>query len=143
MNKGETSVLLFKDGFNCSQTLLAAYAAEFGVNRELALKIASAFGGGIGRMGDTCGAVIGALMVIGLKHGAVDVKDKTAKTKTYDFAKEFIERFRSRNESLLCRELLGFDVSSDKGSKPEADKIIQDKCPKFVKDAAEIIEDIL
>jgi len=137
----EKAVSLFKKGFSCSQAVCAAYAEHYGLNRETALMISGGFGGGIGRMGETCGAVCGAIMVIGLKHGSVRVEDKEAKQKTQELVREFVKIFKSRNNTIRCRELLDCDISISKGFKRAMDeKIIPTRCPKFVRDAAEILE---
>ena len=107
---------------------------------ETALKIGNAFGGGIGKTGNTCGAVTGAVMVISLKYGAGDINDKEAKEKAYNLTGTFMREFESRNKSSQCRDLIGFDISDD--SYPDKGKIIMEKCPEFLKDAVEIIEDI-
>ncbi len=144
MNNVEQAVSCFKQGFYCSQAVLSAYSQKFGLDRETALKITGAFGGGICHMGKTCGAVTGTFMVIGLKHGMTKVEDEQAKEKTCDLVREFVNRFEARNGSIMCKELLGCDIST-----PEGMKIIEDKklfetlCPKLVQDAAEIIEQIL
>ncbi len=110
----------------------------------MALKVAGAFGGGMGRLGETCGAVTGALMVIGLKHGKIKDDDDEARERTYELAQEFTARFRARNESLLCRELLGHDLNTPDGMKAVADKqLFLALCPRFVRQAAEILEQIL
>jgi C_GCAxxG_C_C family probable redox protein len=75
MSEIENAVSMFEEGFVCSQALLATYGAHFGLDREIALKAAAAFGGGMARMGETCGAVTGAFMLIGLKHGNVKPDD--------------------------------------------------------------------
>jgi len=69
MSRVEEAVSCFADGFSCSQSIVSTYGTEFGVDREKALKISTGFGGGMGRLGGTCGAVTGAIMVIGLKYG--------------------------------------------------------------------------
>ncbi len=144
MNRVERAVSCFKEGFSCSQAMLSSYGEQFGLNREIALKVSGAFGGGMARMGETCGAVTGAFMAIGLKYGNARVEDKQAKERAYSLVREFVDRFKSRNGSIVCRELLGYDIST-----PEGMKLIKEKkltttlCPKFVQDAAEIIEQIL
>ena len=107
----EKTVDLFQDGLNCAQALLSAYGPGLGLDRDNALKIAGAFGSGMG-MGETCGAVTGAIMVIGLKHTKVKGVDYFSKEETYDFTAEFITRFRERNGTIICRELLGCDVTT-------------------------------
>ncbi|MFH1146890.1 MAG: C-GCAxxG-C-C family protein [Pseudomonadota bacterium] len=134
----------FLEGFNCAQALLSAYGAEFGLDHQAALRISGAFGGGIGRMGQTCGAVTGALMVIGLKYGRTNIEDKGAEEKTYDLVQEFVTRFIARNGSISCRELLGCDLSTPEGrSFAKENKLIASVCPAFVRAAAEIVEQIL
>ena len=144
MDKVERAVTCFKEGFSCSQALLSTYGAQFGLNREMALKVSGAFGGGMGRMAETCGAVTGASMVIGLKYGMTRVEDEQTKEKAYSLVKEFVDKFKSRNGSIICRELLGCDISTPKGmALAKEKKLIATLCPKFVQDAAEIIEQIL
>ena len=109
----------------------------------MAVRIAAAFGGGMGKTGDTCGAVTGALMVIGLKYGSADFRNTDAEIETYEIARTFIEKFRSRNKSTICRDLIGFDINSPNGNKKDKERIIMSKCPNYVRDAAEIIEEIL
>ena len=115
-----------------------------GLDRELALKVAGTFGGGMARMGETCGAVTGAFMTIGLKYGKATAKDDAARDKTYDLVKEFVTKFQSRQGSIVCRELLGYDLSNPEGRKAAYEKGIFDTlCPQLVRDAAEILEEIL
>ncbi len=96
------------------------------------------------RMGETCGAVTGAFMVIGLKHGAVKANDRQAKDKTYGLVKEFVKRFKARNKTVICRELLGCDLGTPEGLKTAQDKgLITNLCPRLVKDAGEILQEIL
>jgi len=76
MDEVEHAVSCFKDGFSCSQAVLSAYGEQFGMNREMALKVSGAFGGGMGHLGETCGAVTGAFMLVGLKYGKTRVEDE-------------------------------------------------------------------
>lgn len=144
MSEIEKAVSCFNEGFMCSQTLLTAYAGQFGVDRETALKVSAAFGGGMGRMGEICGAVTGAFMVIGLKYGRTAVRDAKSHEKTNRLVKEFVDRFKSRNGSIVCRELLGCDLSTPDGQKTFVDKKLRGTlCTNFVRDAAEIVEQLL
>ncbi|MCJ7515374.1 MAG: C-GCAxxG-C-C family protein [Dehalococcoidia bacterium] len=144
MSEVEKAVSCFKEGFMCSQAVLTAYAGQFGMNRETALKVSAAFGGGMGRMGEICGAVTGAFMVIGLKYGRVSVQDAKSHEKTNRLVREFVDKFKSVNGSIVCRELLGCDLSTPEGSKAFVDKKLRDTlCVKFVHDAAEIVEQLL
>jgi C_GCAxxG_C_C family probable redox protein len=144
MTRGERAVETFNKCFNCAQTLLSTYGKEFGLEQETAFRVAAAFGSGMARMADTCGAVTGAFMIIGLKYGKIRADDDESKEKTYSLVKEFVKRFKARNKSIICRDLLGYDVSKPEELKyVEENKIIKEKCPKFVQDAAEIIEELL
>lgn len=134
----------FQEGFSCSQAVLAAYSEELGLDKDTALKIAQPFGGGIAQMGEICGAVTGAFMVIGLKWGRTKADDVAAKNKTYDCMREFMRRFRSIHPSLICKDLLGFDLSSPiEHKKAEESGAFESLCPGLVQTAAEIVEDLL
>ena len=144
MDKIQSAVECFEKGFTCGQAVLSAYGEELGLTRDLAFKVACAFGGGMARMGSTCGAVTGAFMVIGLKYGRTKVEDTDAREKTYALVKEFVKRFESQHGSIVCNDLLGEDISTPEGSRIAREKkLFLTMCPKFVKDAAEIIEEIL
>jgi len=144
MNRAEDAVSLFKEGFNCSQSVLTSYASELGLKRELALKVGTSFGGGMARMGKTCGAVTGAFMVIGLKYGRVSAQDEQTRDKNYGIVREFVNRFTARNGSIVCRELLDCDISTPEGLKLAQDnKLFENVCPKFVRDAAEIVAQLI
>ncbi len=139
----EQTAACFKGGLNCAQAILSTYGSQFGLDREIAVRIARAFGSGMG-MGETCGAVTGALMVIGLKHAGLKGRSLFSKDRTEEVAREFAARFKERNGTTECRELLGCDVSSVEGLKAaKREKHFKKRCPKFVQDAAEILEEIL
>jgi len=144
MSEVEKAASCFNEGFMCSQAVLTAYAEQFDIDRETALKVSAAFGGGMGRMGEICGAATGAFMVIGLKYGRTTVQDAKSHEKTNRLVKEFVDRFKSRNGSIICRELLGCDLSTPEGLKAFVDKKLRDTlCTKFVRDAAEIVRQVL
>jgi C_GCAxxG_C_C family probable redox protein len=133
----------FKPGCNCSQSVLAEYAEELGLDTETALKIACGFGGGMGRLGYACGAVTGAVMVIGLKACGSDPTDPIAKARVYGLVKTFFEEFEARHETTVCRELLGCDISTPAGhDEAEALGLFKTECPIFVRDAVEILEEM-
>jgi C_GCAxxG_C_C family probable redox protein len=124
--------------------VLSSFGEDFGLDRERALRVAGAFGGGMARMGEQCGAVTGAFMAIGLKYGKAKAGDDEARERTYELAREFVTRFRSRHGSIRCRELLGYDLSSPEGRKEAHHKGLFDTlCPQLVRDAAEILEQLL
>ena len=143
MEKSDYAVQCLTSGFNCSQAVFSTYCSELGLKPEMALRIAGSFGGGMG-LGETCGAVSGAFMLIGLKYGNVYREDNENKKKTSSLVQEFTSRFRAINNSVKCKELLAYDISI-----PEDMKIVREKqlfstiCPKLVKDSSEIIEELL
>ena len=134
----------FQNGFNCSQSVFSSFAPGFGLSRDFALRIAAPFGGGMGHMGEVCGAVSGAIMVIGLKTGSTQAGDKEAKETSYQTAREFADRFKERNGTILCRELLGFNINDpDDLQQARENGLFKAKCPKFVQDSAEILNTLL
>lgn len=143
MNRIDTAVKLFNEGYNCSQAVLAAFCEPFGMDRSTALTLASGFGGGIGATGGVCGALTGAIMVLGLRYGSADSADKTAKNEMYRKTRELSEEYKLRTGSLYCRDLLGFDLSTEEGQLAAKEPDAFHDCPQFVQVAAEILEEIL
>jgi C_GCAxxG_C_C family probable redox protein len=135
------AVACFNDGFNCAQAVLSTYCEQFGLDRETALRVACGLGGGMGRLQETCGAVSGAYLVIGLKYGQSAKDDAAAKEKTYAMVQEFARRFAARNKTTNCRALLGVDLIG--GDRQTASECVKQICPKMVQDAAEILESLL
>jgi C_GCAxxG_C_C family probable redox protein len=144
LSRAEEAKKQFEKGFHCAPAVLSTYSKQFGLEKALALKIACGFGAGIGRMGRTCGAVTGALMVIGLKHGQVNLADEESSQRTYTLVKEFIDRFTALHGSIECKELIGYDLSDsgELGSARESG-VFKNKCPGFVYDSALIVEEVL
>ena len=140
----EMAVSTFREGFNCAQAVLTAFSGRFGLSREQALRLSAGFNGGMGRMGLTCGAVTGAFMALGLKAGATRADDSQAKLKTQELVRTFSKRFCERHRALSCRELIGNDISTAEGFE-QAKKagVFTDLCPRFVRDAAEIVEELI
>jgi len=144
LSKAEKAKKQFEKGFSCAPAVLSAYAERLGLEETLALRIACGFGGGIGHTGRTCGAVTGAVMVIGLKHGQADLADEESRQKTHELIKKFIDKFTKLHGSIECRELIGYDLSNSAGLKlARQSGIFQKECAGFVHDAARILEDIL
>lgn len=140
----EIAVACFSEGFCCSQAVLSTFSEKFNLDKNIALKLSDSFGGGMGRMALTCGAVTGAFMVIGLKYGRIYTEDKDAKQKTSDLVREFIRKFETRNKTISCNELLACDISTDEGFEyAQEHNLVKTICPKFIADAVEILEEIL
>ena len=142
----ELAVSLFKEGYNCSQAVVAAYADLYGFTREQALKMAASFGGGIGRMRKTCGAACGLFMLAGLETGSTDGKDRDGKEANYVLVQQLAEEFKKRNGSITCAELLGLEKSAPTPTTPEArtpEYYKKRPCSKMVEEAARIWEEYL
>jgi C_GCAxxG_C_C family probable redox protein len=137
----EKAATIFDQSFNCAQSVFSAFSAQLGLPEQTALKLASPFGGGLARRGETCGTVTGALLVLGLARGAETPAGKQA---IYQLAREFMHRFEARHRSLLCRELIGCDISTPEGWQmaKESGKT-KEICPGLVRDAAEILQALL
>lgn len=144
MSKAEDARATFIQGFNCSQAVLSSFGEEFGLDPIMAYRVAAAFGGGMGHMGETCGAATGAFMVIGLKYGLTVADGSQSHREAFSAVRDFAEQFRARHGSIVCRDLLGIDIS-DRIAFREAMKqgIPQKICPKLVQDAAEIVETLI
>lgn len=144
MERVEQAVAFFKQGFNCSQSVLQAHCEQFDLDHKTAIKIAEGFGGGMGSMGEVCGAVAGAYMVLGLKQGRINADDREAKIRTAELVREFTRRFQERNSSYLCKDLLGVEIDTPVKQRAARESgLFTTICPKMVRDAAEILEEIL
>jgi len=144
LSKAEEVKKQFEKGYLCAPAVLSTYSEQLGLEKTLALKIACGFGGGIGRMGRTCGAVSGAVMVIGLKHGQVNLADEESRQRTYTLVKEFVDRFTELHGSIECKDLIGYDLSNSGELRLARESgVFQNKCPGFVYDSARILEDIV
>lgn len=141
MEKHEQAAAAFAQGYNCSQSVLLAFAEELGLSPELAARVAAGFGGGMGRTGSICGAVTGGVMALGLMHGSTNPDDKVAKEHTAAQARAFFEAFRAEHGSLTCEDLLGINIASPEASQRAREQgLFKARCPLFVAGAAKIAE---
>lgn len=142
--KTELSQELFKQGYNCSQSVLGVFCEEYGLDFETAMKISSSFGGGMGRMREVCGAVSGMFMVAGLAL-ANSQPSHGAKSEHYKIIQELAKRFRDKNSSIICRELLQGIENSNSPIPSQRTKEYYKKrpCLELVKDAVEILEQFI
>lgn len=126
--------------YNCAQTVFSLFAEDVGLDESTALKISSCFGGGM-NCAETCGAVTGSYMVIGMKHGHF-TSSLVAKAKTKELVKQFNEKFKAAHGSLICKELTGFDISTPEGAAAAGANHIHDtKCTEFIKTACNLLEE--
>jgi len=145
MSKSDAATTTFKSGFSCSQAVFTAFTQENGLDRETALKISQAMGGGMAHLGFTCGAVTGAFMAIGLRFGRFRAEDLAAKEKTYALMTEFVRRFKARyGDNLSCPGLIGVDLGTPEGLKRAGDEhLFETRCAALVRDAAMICEELM
>ncbi len=144
MNRSEKAVTCFGNGCNCAQAVFTAFCKEFGLEEKIGLKIACPFGGGLGHTGGVCGAVTGALLVIGLKYGPENSENGDLKIRNYTIAQNFISEFQKRNGSVNCTELISYDLSDESQlDRARQSGVFKTKCPKYVSDAVEILEQMI
>jgi C_GCAxxG_C_C family probable redox protein len=137
----EKAAAIFSQKFNCCQAVFSAFAPQFGLDEETALKLASPFGGGVARQGEVCGAVTGALLAIGLARSA---GNPASNPETYRLSQEFLRKFEETHGTILCRNLIDFDISNPAGYQTAADAgVFVTICPGLVRDAVEIVQAVL
>lgn len=141
MTTASDAVACFDGGFNCAQAVFATASEHHGLDEETALRVACGFGAGMGRQQHTCGAVSGAYLLIGLACGNSSADDRPARERTYALVREFAARFEERNGSTNCRELLGVDLVG--GDRETVTERVRAVCPNAVRDAAEIVGQLL
>lgn len=140
--RSELAMAYFKEGYNCSQSVFMAFCDEYDMDMEMALKISSSFGGGMGRLREVCGTVTGMFMVAGMLYGYTDSKDNVSKTEHYKRIQYLAKEFEEKNHSIICRELLGLGAGKD-NPVPElrtAEYYKKRPCVELVGMAAEIME---
>ena len=146
-NRIQRAVELFKSGYNCSQSVVAAFADLYGFTEEQALRMSASFGGGIGRMRQTCGAACGMFLLAGLDTGAVDAEDRAGKSHNYEVVQQLAEKFKAENGSLICAELLGLSTTAthrDTQAEPRTDLYYKKRpCVEMVETAARIFANYL
>jgi C_GCAxxG_C_C family probable redox protein len=144
MTKSDEAFRCFMSRFTCSAAVFSAFSDELGLDSDTAKKIACGFGAGISRTSNICGAVSGAIMVIGLKYGKTKQGDEAATEKTRALTRQFIQEFTKKDGSVSCTELLGYDLSDKEAYTAAKDSgLFVTKCPELVRDAADILEKIL
>ena len=146
----EKAVELFKEGYNCSQSVVAAYADVYGFTQEQALKMSASFGAGIGRMRETCGAACGMFLLAGLETGCTDPKSAEGKGANYAVVPDLAAKFRDINGSIICAELLGLREKKDTGigspTQPQernAEYFKKRPCVEMVRTAAQLFGEYL
>jgi len=138
----ETATTRFLSGYNCAQAVLYAFRDEAGLGEDLALKIPTGLGAGMGRKQEVCGAVTGGILVLGLRHGQGSTDDRSATEQTYLKTRELMDRFAAKHGSCLCRQLLqGYDLATEEGRRrAKADDMLNKVCRPCVQTVVEILE---
>ena len=140
MDKTEKAMELFNKGCNCCQATFLPLCEEINIDPKIALKISSGFGGGM-QQGEVCGAVSGAIMFLGLKNGNSSTEDLEAKEITGKLVKKFCTEFKNKNGSIICKELLGCNTSTEEGKQYAKDNNLRESlCENFVKDAIDLVD---
>ena len=143
-SRADAAAALHGNGANCAQCVLCAFAGALGMDAETALRVATGFGGGMGRSGGTCGALTGAFMVIGLARGMRRAEDAEAKDAAYTLVREASRRFQEKNGAVACRDLLGIDLGTAEGlAAARARNLFATRCNGYIKDAVSILESLL
>lgn len=141
MTRSERAISYFKDGFNCAQSVLAVFAPDFNLPERTALMLAGPFGAGMGRTQNVCGAVSGAIMVIGLRYGKGARDEDERREDAYARTARFLDLFKAAHGSINCRELIGVDLSTPESrSRAHEDGLFERLCAVYVRDAVEILE---
>ena len=137
------AVELFGQGYMCSQAVFAAFSEQFGITEKQALQIGACFGGGMNKA-EVCGACTGALMALGMKYGQVDLNDMESRAAENAKAIQFLDEFKKRKGSYICRDILGCDISTKEGKAVAVNNGLFGKlCPEMVRTAAEIVTEML
>lgn len=142
MTHGELAAQKFTSGYNCAQAVLLAFCDVTGLDETTAAKLTSGFGGGIGRLREVCGAANGAFMVISLVYGDGEIAPREKKGELYARIQDFAARFKDRNGSYLCRELLS-GVTADQKPLPDqrtGEYYKKRPCADIVRDAADMLD---
>jgi len=143
--KVESAVQKFISGYNCAQSVLFSYSDEIDIDKNTALKIAWAFGAGMGRKQEICGAVTGGIMAISLKYSRFQDEHNPTTEKIYSKTQELMDRFREKHGTCKCSELLhGCNLLTEEGQKHfKENDLLNKTCAECVRSAAQILEDIL
>lgn len=145
MDRQERAKEYFMKGYNCAQSVFAAFADLYGMDEETALKLSCSFGAGMGRMREVCGAVSGMFLVVGLECGNTDPTNQQQKTANYETVRMLADRFKEKNKTIICRELLGIRAAEKSAVPSErTEEYYKTRpCVRTVMDAAGILEEYL
>jgi C_GCAxxG_C_C family probable redox protein len=142
--KVEKALSAFRSGLNCSQAVLTAFADDLRIDKEVAVNISCGFGGGMGRLQETCGAVTGSFMVLSLYNGNKYSDNKDKKEETYSMIQKFNEKFKSSHGATDCRSLIKCDLKTEEGQRyARENKIFETLCEKCISDSMTIVKELI
>ena len=142
----EKAVQLFREGYNCSQSVFGAFAGRYGIDRDTAMRLASSFGAGMGRLREVCGTVSAMCLIAGLESGSADGADQAQKAANYIEVQELVTRFKEKYHTICCADLLHLDKTREESTNPVPEARTQAyyknrPCPDIIRCAAELIEE--
>jgi C_GCAxxG_C_C family probable redox protein len=144
MNRKEKALDYFSKGFNCAQSVIVSFSDIMGLNEETALRMASGFGGGMGRMQGTCGTVTGAFMVIGFMRGKYKQGDDQAKEITNQLIQDFSKKFVETHGNIDCKGLIHYDLNTPEGNKAaNGSDVFNKKCTQYIISSVDMLEKII
>jgi C_GCAxxG_C_C family probable redox protein len=139
----ENAIESFRGGLNCSQAVLSAYSDDLNLDNNMALSISCGFGGGMGRLQQTCGAVTGSFMVLGIYNCKLSTDNKVRKEKTYSMIQKFDDKFKAIHGTTDCKSLINCDIKSDEGHHyARENNLFEIVCEKCIKDSMKIVDDL-
>lgn len=139
--KAQIAKEYFLQGYNCAQSVMLAFAPDFNLDKETALRISSSFGGGVGGQREVCGAISAAVMIAGLKYGYTDPKDHEKKAALYKKIQKLSTAFKEEYGSIICRDLLALNKNTPAPQKRTPEYYKNRPCANFVYSAAKNLED--
>lgn len=140
-NKSEMAVEQFRKGFNCAQSVFSSFINELDISDDIAFRITSGFGGGMGKLQNTCGAVTGAFMVLSCKLGEVDAPDPELKATINHTIQDFAQKFEKKFGSLNCRQLIDIDLNDpEQTKKAKEERVFELKCEEFIRYSVKTLE---
>ena len=143
-SKAEIAIESFRSGLNCSQSVVASFAEEMSFDRNFALSMSCGFGGGMGRLQETCGAATGAFMVMGIHYCRKYSDNKDRKEATYAAIQKFSKEFTVLHGTMNCMELINVDLKTEDGHRIlKESNLTETVCEKCINDAIKITEEIL
>ena len=144
MSKSQIAVDNFKAGFNCAQSILSSYAEELKIDKETAFKISNGFGAGMARKQEICGAISGAIMVLGLKYGRGEQEGKAKQEKLYEKVQDLLDRFEYEFGTINCKQLLsGCNLMTEEGQRQFIEQRLNERCRDYVESASSSVEILL